>query len=176
MPTENTCQEQLLWQYINLRNEPKNITTILDFTYLDQQVRQDVEKQCRGTNIHFIDEGGSFSPIARDNGIWVRAITARLRNNTSSFLWYITKFSKSPYLQLKRDFTTINVSAIASNTCFTAINASFGYHAKLLGGYFTPLEVQVKEEVKLPLRFCGASNRSKCLCRRVRKPTSWIGG
>lgn len=134
-----------------MRGHSKIVFTILDSTYLDRQLRADAIKQFQGCNIVWgadLVSHDSLDDSREDDPIVFRSISARLRADRTSFLWNLSKFSKIPYLQVKRDFTTINVSAIASNECFTAINESFGYRANLLGGYLTPLETQVKDEVR----------------------------
>lgn len=56
---------------------------------------------------------------------------------------------RKSYLQLKRDLTTEGVGLLSVNPSLTAINEGFGTGERLLGGYFTPLELQLKEQAQL---------------------------
>lgn len=131
--------------------------TILDSTFLDMQIRQEAEKQFKTFKvIGFMPYPMTTSPeqnrLRSEDGYTIfHSIPVRMRNDRADFnlmMWTLNKtYRNQGYVQLKRDFTTINVGNICSSLSFTAINEGFGYNEKLLGGYFTPLSVQVKEEV-----------------------------
>ena len=68
-------------------------------------------------------------------------------------MWSLSKYTKNRcYLQIKRDFTTVNIGNLCSSPSLTAINKAFQGGEKLLGGYFTPLPIQVKEEVEAAIQ------------------------
>jgi hypothetical protein len=73
---------------------------------------------------------------------------------SANLLWIISNFGKyKAYLNLKRDFTTVNVARINSNYSFTAINEEYGYGHNLLAGYFTPIEIQAKDQVEYAAKY-----------------------
>ena len=131
------------------------VFTILDATYLDRKIRADFEQQFQGTNTYVcrdsITKEEQRMKMAEGYHIF-KTLSVRARQNGAGFLWNLSKFGEYPYLQLKRDFTTINVSRIASTMCFSAINETFGYEGNILGGYMTTLPIQVEEEVGLAAR------------------------
>lgn len=131
--------------------------TILDSTYLDMQIRKDAEEQFKTCKvIGFMPYPMTPSPEQnrlrkQDDYTIFHSIPVRLKSEKADFnlmMWTLNKtYRNQGYMQLKRDFTTINVGNICSTLSFTAINEGFGYNEKLVGGYFTPLSVQVSEEV-----------------------------
>lgn len=74
-------------------------------------------------------------------------------------MWVLNRsYRDQCYIQLKRDYTTINIGSICGSPSLTAINEAFGFGEKLLGGYITSLPIQVEEEVKTAVRILhGAS-------------------
>ena len=83
------------------------------------------------------------------------SIPVRIANDQSEarLMWLLNKnYRGQCYMQLKRDFTTINIGAICVSPSMTVINEAFGYGEKLLGGYLTSLPVQVEEEVEAAVR------------------------
>lgn len=129
--------------------------TILDSTFLDRQIMNDARLQLKDTEVMaFVDAK-------------TRAKYEQLQHGRNSFLGSIhvrgfsqkelsVRLSQYAYtrclLQLKRDFTTINIGNLTPSPCFAAINEGFGYGEKLLGGYLTPLPIQVEEEVQVAVR------------------------
>ena len=89
------------------------------------------------------------------------AIPLRNARNHSdaTFMWVLNRsYRDQCYIQLKRDYTTINIGSICGSPSLTAINEAFGFGEKLLGGYITSLPIQVEEEVKAAVRILhGAS-------------------
>ena len=84
------------------------------------------------------------------------AIPLRNARNHSdaTFMWVLNRsYRDQCYIQLKRDYTTINIGSICGSPSLTAINEAFGFGEKLLGGYITSLPIQVEEEVKLPFAY-----------------------
>ncbi len=80
-------------------------------------------------------------------------------HSNATFMWVLNRsYRDQCYIQLKRDYTTINIGSICGSPSLTAINEAFGFGEKLLGGYITSLPIQVEEEVKTAVRILhGAS-------------------
>ena len=127
------------------------IFTILDATFLDRKIKADLEIQLQGTNVYLCcdstKQNEEVDQIAK-GFLLFKTLAVRSRQNGAGFLWNLSKFGATPYLQLKRDYTTINVCAIASNLCFSAINETFGYGENILAGYMTTMQIQVEDEVE----------------------------
>lgn len=163
-----------LWENIEVTREitGKNnrLFTILDSTYLDMQVRRDAESQFKDYKvIGFIAYPKRPTKeqyrLQKEEGYTIfHSIPVRINNRTADFnlmMWTLNKnYRNQCYIQLKRDFTTFNVGNITASTCFTAINEGFGYNEKLLGGYFTPLSIQVEEEVDAAVQILGGKHPS----------------
>lgn len=126
------------------------IFTILDATFLDRKIKSDLRTQLAGTNVYLCTDSISLQEendkIAK-GFLLFKMLAIRSRQNGAGFLWNLSKFGSTPYMQLKRDYTTINVCAIASNLCFSAINETFGYGENILAGYMTTMPMQVEDEV-----------------------------
>ena len=54
-------------------------------------------------------------------------------------------FDYSLFLYTKRDFTTLRIGSLFDNPGFETINEGFGANDYMLGGYFTPIEIQIKD-------------------------------
>ena len=138
-----------------------NLFTILDSTYLDMQIRADAGKQLKNYKVTgFMDSPKLSSQehlrLVEEKGyIRFLSIPVRIANDQSEarLMWLLNKnYRGQCYMQLKRDFTTINIGAICVSPSMTVINEAFGYGEKLLGGYLTSLPVQVEEEVEAAVR------------------------
>lgn len=146
---------------IKLFGQEVEVFTVLDSTYLDRRIRKEIEEQVKDEKVvSLIDYVGSarerrskYPPkegYARFTSLSVRIGTDK---ETANFIWTLSKYSKGMcYLQLKRDYTTVNIGNICASPSLTAINEAFGYNEKLLGGYLTPLAVVAEEEVSLAVR------------------------
>lgn len=53
--------------------------------------------------------------------------------------------SRTLFLFTKRDYTTVNSAALFYNPCFETINEGFGVLDHKMGGYFAPLETEMKD-------------------------------
>ena len=133
----------------------KNIMlfTILDYTYLDQAIRADMKEQFRGRKVvglaHLEFKRQKRDSMRKEGYVYFESIRARVVDaSPGGFIWLLSKYVENRcYVQLKRDFTTVNIGNICASPSITAINEAFGYGEKLLGGYITPLNVQISEEV-----------------------------
>lgn len=66
------------------------------------------------------------------------------------------------FLFTKRDYTTVNSAALFYNPCFETINEGFGVLDHKLGGYFAPLETQMKDmAVGIKQRLLGEMPRQQ---------------
>lgn len=86
----------------------------------------------------------------------VALVSLRKRNTaaTSDFFWIISKYGShnGRYLQVKRDFAVYGIARAIYSPSFTAINESFGYGERLLGGYFASLATQVADQASVAAR------------------------
>lgn len=148
-----------------------SLFSILDSTYLDRQIKKDAREQLKNMKIA---GGFAMNPQYRsiktvreevhdaDDYFYWATVPARNGGEGGALYWSLSKFAADrSYIQLKRDFTTINIGNISSNPSLTAINEAFGYGERLLGGYFTTLSTQVDEEVDAATRILkGTSVKS----------------
>ena len=137
---------------VKLFGKEFNYFSLLDSTFIDKKIRADAQKQLREGDIYWMEDPYY---VEHKNKIYEKhinysAIPVRntSQDGSASLMWSISKYVKNRcYIQIKRDFTTVNIGNICSGPSLTAINEAFGCGEKLLGGYFTPLTIQVKEEV-----------------------------
>ena len=117
-----------------------NLFTILDSTYLDMQIRADAGKQLKNYKVTgFMDSPKLSSQehlrLVEEKGyIRFLSIPVRIANDQSEarLMWLLNKnYRGQCYMQLKRDFTTINIGAICVSPSMTVINEAFGYGEKL---------------------------------------------
>lgn len=143
-----------------------NFFTLLDSTYLDKKISADIQEQIKGERIKYSRQ--ALKKIEREelnqqgynsfSEVGVR--TRNSRQGDGALMWFLSKYSKKRcYLQVKRDFTTVNISNITSSPCITAINEAFE-NEKFLGGYFTSMLVQVEEEVLAATQILHGKNPS----------------
>lgn len=138
-----------------------HLFTLIDTTYLDKQIRQDAYEQLKGKAVKgFMNSKElnfrEWKGFAKDKSYtYFAGIAVRVRESSSDagLLWSLSQYTRDRcYLQLKRDFTTVNIGNICSSPSLTAINEGFGYGEKLLGGYITTLSIQVEEMVDVAVR------------------------
>lgn len=143
-----------------LFGDKTELFTIIDSTFLDCQIVEDARQQLKDEKV-----AGEFSINHRiikearkelgDNSgyFYWGTMPVRRKESGAALIWSLSKYAANRrYIQLKRDFTTVNIGNISTGANLTAINEAFGYGEKLLGGYFTPLPVQVSEEVGAAVR------------------------
>lgn len=127
--------------------------SLLDNTFLDRKIRTDIKEQIKGGNIVYLQHAllkKEHAKLRMDGYVSFTEIPVRSASERSdgSLMWFLSSYSKDRcYIQAKRDFTTVNISNITSSPCLTAINEAFGLNEKFLGGYFTSVPTQVREEV-----------------------------
>lgn len=154
----------------------KSIHTVLDFTYLDKKVRNDIAEQLKeGHVISNLDLHLDAKEVKKERergNVIVTAYSIRnpIKNwretSDSTFtgvniLWSLSKYNNTPYLQTKFDFTTETIAGFTTNQRFTAINEMFGCGYNLLGGYMTPLYIQVEDLVKTAVRIIKGEQPGK---------------
>lgn len=152
--------------------------TVLDSTYIDRQIREEIEEQLKDEKVTYM-VGYSGTPrekrlhfprkpgYARFSSLSVRI---GKRQETANFIWALSKYSTGMcYLQMKRDYTTVNIGNICASPSLTAINEAFGYNEKLLGGYMTTYPIMAEEEVSAAVRILHGEKPSDIPIRESRK-------
>ena len=136
-------------------------------TFLDKIIWKDLEKQCTGHNINIRDrvnerilnispdslENKKFSPFDSEKPTELSyldtTMIAKLVSDSvpaRRLLWMASGvFDYSLFLYTKRDFTTLRIGSLFDNPGFESINEGFGANDYMLGGYFTPIEIQIKD-------------------------------
>lgn len=142
----------------------KNIRlfTVLDSTFLDMCIRKEAQEQFESSKvIGFIAYPNRSTReqnrLRREENYTIfHSFPMRFRGNKAEvnlMMWTLNKsYRDQCYVQLKRDYTSQNLSNICGSPSITVINDGFGYNEKLLGGYMTTLSIQVKEEVEAASR------------------------
>lgn len=138
-----------------------HLFTIIDSTYLDKQIRKDAWEQLKDEKVEGFMNSKEFNSrewkeFVKDKSYtYFAGLTVRLQKDRSDagLLWSLSQYTRDRcYLQLKRDFTTVNIGNICSSPSLTAINEGFGYGEKLLGGYMTTIPIQIGEMVDAAVR------------------------
>lgn len=136
-------------------------------TFLDKIIWKDLEKQCTGHNINIRDrvnerilnispdslENKKISPFDSEKPTELSyldtTMIAKLVSDSvpaRRLLWMASGvFDYSLFLYTKRDFTTLRIGSLFDNPGFETINEGFGTNDYMLGGYFTPIEIQIKD-------------------------------
>lgn len=147
-----------------------HIYTILDFTFLDRKVRNDIDNQLKSTdiisNLDWHLGKNDTRKEAEKGHIIINALSARnLSKNQNKdqtkggdFIWSISKYSTLPYLQTKFDYTTVTMASLSTRQRFTTINELFDCGRDFLGGYITPMHIQVEESVHAAARILNGEN------------------
>lgn len=137
-------------------------------SFLDKIIWNDLEAQCKGQNINirnYISEKALHIPTdAQDSeriistSINEKRVEYSLLDTTTiaklasdsvparRLLWLASGvFDYSLFLYTKRDFTTMRIGSLFDNPGFETINEGFGANDYMMGGYFAPLETQLKD-------------------------------
>lgn len=158
-----------------LFGEKTNYFSFLDSTFLDMKIRAETQEQLKGEKVQCSSRRSRYvdrSAPGIEGYTYYVAIPVRFTNEVGEgpLIWSLSKFTEgSCYLQVKRDFTTVNISNICNSPSITAINEGFGFGEKLLGGYFTLLSTQVKEEVEAATQILHGKKPSDILIRESAK-------
>ncbi len=105
----------------------------------------------------------SILRLSRQRGLIPQIATSSFSYSETRYdwLWRISSYAKlSHYLQVKRDYKVNCIASIFKKESFTAINEAFGYGEQLLGGYFTPLDVQASDAVQAAVRILNGASPS----------------
>lgn len=132
-------------------------------TFLDRIIWRSLCEQCAShgyeiydgdLNLHIfnhraVKEGivsGSIESKLQNEKLDTTAII-RLETNSLSLkdVTWAGRGSRTLFLFTKRDFTTVNSASLFRNPCFETINEGFGVLDHKMGGYFVPLETQLKD-------------------------------
>lgn len=132
-------------------------------TFLDRIIWRAINEQCTNHGFEIYDGDLNlhvFNHRTVRGGIFSGSIKSRLENeklDTTAIVRLETdslslkdvtwagRGSRSLFLFTKRDFTTVNSAALFRNPCFETINEGFGVLDHKMGGYFVPLETQLKD-------------------------------
>ena len=133
--------------------------------FLDRKIWHALNEQCRGqgfaivtstegayfagSSYHRVRERETISPILKRQNINVLLDTTKIVRMTSDsiairHLMWLGRGDNTLLLYTKRDYTTKRVGMLFDNPTFQTINEGFGFADYLLGGYFTPLESQIR--------------------------------
>ena len=144
-----------------LFGEDVELFTVLDSTYIDRQIRADIENQLKDEKVTCM-VGYSGTPREKrlhyphkEGYTRFSSLSVRIgqKQETANFIWTLSKYSTGMcYLQMKRDYTSVNIGNICASPSLTAINEAFGYNEKLLGGYITTFPILAEEEVSAAIR------------------------
>ena len=132
---------------------------ILDKTFLDRAIQDDMKEQLKDEKVTGVVHP-EYSSAERDSLVkkegYIPFNTMAARGNNAyggALIWSLSKYVPNGcYIQLKRDFTTVNMGNVSASPGMTVINEAFGYGERLLGGYITPITIQASEEVKVAVR------------------------
>ena len=134
-------------------------------TFLDRKIWHALNEQCRGqgfaivtstegayfagSSYHRVRERETISPILKRQNIDMLLDTTKIVRMTSDsiairHLMWLGRGDNTLLLYTKRDYTTKRVGMLFDNPTFQTINEGFGFADYLLGGYFTPLESQIR--------------------------------
>ena len=133
--------------------------------FLDRKIWHALNEQCEGqgpdivtsaqgfyfagSSYHCVREGETISPILKRQNIDMLLDTTKIVRMTSDsiairHLMWLRRGDNTLLLYTKRDYTTKRVGMLFDNPTFQTINEGFGFADYLLGGYFTPLESQIR--------------------------------
>ena len=145
---------------------------ILDKTFLDRAIQDDMKEQLKDEKVTGVvhpeySSAERDSLVKKEGYIPFNTMAARGSNSYGgALIWSLSKYVPNGcYIQLKRDFTTVNMGNVSASPGMTVINEAFGYGERLLGGYITPITIQASEEVKVAVRILkGASPADIPVC------------
>ena len=161
-----------------LFGEDVELFTVLDSTYIDRQIRADIENQLKDEKVTCMV---GYSGTPREKRLHYphkegyprfSSLSVRIgqKQETANFIWTLSKYSTGMcYLQMKRDYTSVNIGNICASPSLTAINEAFGYNEKLLGGYITTFPILAEEEVSAAIRILHGEKPSDIPVRESRK-------
>ena len=161
-----------------LFGEDVELFTVLDSTYIDRQIRADIENQLKDEKVTCMV---GYSGTPREKRLYYphkegyarfSSLSVRIgkKQETANFIWTLSKYSIGMcYLQMKRDYTSVNIGNICASPSLTAINEAFGYNEKLLGGYITTFPILAEEEVSAAIRILHGEKPSGIPVRESRK-------
>ena len=133
--------------------------------FLDRKIWHALNEQCRGqgfaivtstegayfagSSYHRVRERETISPILKRQNIDVLLDTTKIVRMTSDsiairHLMWLGRGDNTLLLYTKRDYTTKRVGMLFDTPTFQTNNEGFGFADYLLGGYFTPLESQIR--------------------------------
>ena len=149
--------------------------TMLDSTFLDKRIKADILEQIKDKNVFWVERLKATKEeelkIEKEGYTVFNAVPVRnSRPGNANLIWSLSKYYRGRcYIQLKRDFTTINISNLNNSPGLTTINDGFDCGEKLLGGYMTTLDTQVEEEVDAAVSILNGTSVSTIPIRESHK-------
>lgn len=128
-----------------------------DSTYLDLQAKKEIHLQLDKAGIRVEDKKILYAPMTEEELKNTQPYIDRPDSTTVNIVpvqgdklavvsFYMSRYAPYKYyLQSKRDYRVMNISRFAGKPSFTTTNDELGYGSKLVGGYITSLETQVRE-------------------------------
>lgn len=128
-----------------------------DSTYLDIQAKKEIHRQLDKAGILVEDKKILYAPMTEEELKNTQPYIDRPDSTTVNIVpvqgdklavvsFYMSRYAPYKYyLQSKRDYRVINISLFSGKPSFTTTNDELGYGSKLVGGYITSLEIQVRE-------------------------------
>ena len=134
-------------------------------TFLDRKIWQALKEQCEGQGFnivtsnegahfagfsyHRVREGETVSPILKRQNINVlldSTMIVRMVSDSVDMrrLMWLGRGENTMLLYTKRDYTTKRVATLFEGPTFQTVNEGFGFVDYMIGGYFTPLESQIR--------------------------------
>lgn len=127
-------------------------------TYLDRKIWKQLNEECKGAGFAFnhyrADEAFPMEILdpsregRKKRSMLDSTTIVRLTSDSISVkkLVWVGNGSQvnSVFLYTKYDYTTNRIATLFHNPAFETINEGFGIRDYMLGGYFTPLEVQLQ--------------------------------
>lgn len=132
--------------------------------FLDRTIWRTIWEQCSakeenivvGNEVHVFSEslheaqqGEIVNPVLKRKNILSVMDTTKIVGMRSDSieirrLMWLGESGHSVFLYTRRDYPTRRIAMLFDNPTFEAINEDFGHEDYMLGGYFTPLENQMK--------------------------------
>ncbi|WP_281514963.1 sensor histidine kinase [Phocaeicola sartorii] len=159
----------------------RNIYTVLDYTFIDRKIREDAcEQLVTDSVIDNLDWRFNWETVVEEcekgnivfSGYSVRNPSKQWNKSSKherDFIWAVSKYGNRPYLQVKFDYVTVTIASSSTRFRFTAINELFDCGFSFLGGYITPMPVQVEEQVKTAVRVLEGEDISRIPIRESAK-------
>lgn len=144
-----------------IRNKRVDILTMLDSTYLDKKIMAEAKQQLQDTYIKAFDDEKNIYKKGhwRQQGyVFLSRIKGRTTRSEELIRFSNLYSDNRSFLFTKRDYTTVGLSTFLESPSFTTINDLMGGQETIIGGYITPIYIQVNEEVDAAVQILKGKN------------------